>query len=255
MLVSSQTDTRFSTCEVTIDLQNVTKEKDRVKVTVMPPAANSRVIDLSFTPNIPGVYKSTSAASFIHEISATDDRGSRVRVTRRSNGFRFHLRKGHILRRVEYWVDDVFDADQPRPTNQPVPQAAASRFEAGGEFMLQPAFMVGRFSSAQQAAYRVTVLHSPKLFATTSLSFNSETQSRDKFFSSGYAHLIANPVLYGTPDTLSTSYGHINLRIAVSGTKFEGRARIIRRILSPQLSTLQQLTENSSPISFVLMYR
>ncbi|MGL5890175.1 MAG: hypothetical protein ACRC3B_09835, partial [Bacteroidia bacterium] len=43
--------------------------------------------------------------------------------------------------------------------------------------------------------------------------------------------------------------------IAVSGTKFEGRARIIRRILSPQLSTLQQLTENSSPISFVLMYR
>lgn len=253
--VCSQTDMRFSTCEVTIDLQNVTKEKDRVKVTVIPPAATSRVIDFSFPSAIPGVYKTLSAVSFIHEVYATDDRGSRVRVTRRANGFRFHLRKGHSLRRIEYWVDDVFDGEQTTTTNQTVPQAAASRFEAGTEFMLQPAFMIGRFSYASQAAYRVTILHSPKLFVTTALTCNSETQSRDKFFSSGYAHLIDHPLLYGTPDTLNTAYGHINLHIAVSGSKYEGRARIIRRILSPQLSALQQLTAGSVPFSVILMYR
>ncbi len=255
LCLSSQTDAHFNTCDVTIDLQNVTKEKDRVKVTVIPPTVTSRILDFSFPSAIPGVYKSLSAVSFIHEVYATDDRGSRVRVTRRANGFRFHLRKGHSLRRIEYWVDDVFDQEQTATGNQPFPQAAASRFEAGSEFMLQPAFMIGRFSNASQAAYRLTILHSPKLFATSALACHSETQSRDKFFSSGYAHLIDHPVLYGTPDTLNTVYGHINLHIAVSGSKYEGRARIIRRIFSAQLSALQQLTAGSAPFSIILMYR
>jgi predicted metalloprotease with PDZ domain len=253
--VCSQTDRRFTTCEVTIDLQHVTKEKDRVKVTVIPPAVNSRVIDFSFPSAIPGVYKTLSAIAFIHEVSAVDERGARVRVSRRGNAFRFHLRKGRVLRRVEYWVDDVFDAEQALQSSQAVPQAAASRFEAGTEFMLQPAFMIGRFSNAPEAAYRITVLHTPQIFATSALTYTSETDSRDKFFSSGYTHLIDHPVLYGTPDTLSAVYGHINLRIAVSGSKHEGRARIIRRILSPQLSAMQQLTAGDAPISFILMYR
>ncbi|MCU0433731.1 MAG: hypothetical protein MUC87_09790 [Bacteroidia bacterium] len=251
--VWSQTDTRFNVCEVTFDLQNVNSEKDRVKVTAVPPPASGRVVDYSFPSSVPGVYGSSMAASYVHELSGVDDRGSRVKVRRKGkNNFRFYLRKGRSLRRIEYWVDDVFDAGKP---TGPVPQASGTRFESGKEFMIQPAFMVGSFKHAPGAAYRITMIHPQQIFATSALSFTRETNSRDKFYSENYLHLIDHPVLYGNPDTLNTSFGHIRLRVAVTGTQFNGRARIVRRVLAPQLSAMQQLTNGAAPLSFLLIYR
>lgn len=251
--VWSQPDTRNRVCEVTLDLQNVTSEKDRVKVTVAPPSASRRVVEYAFPSVIPGVYGSTQAGNYINDISAFDDRGHRVRVHRKGkNVFRFRVHKGRSLRRIEYWVDDVFDAGNVTGT---VPQASATRFESGKEFMLQPAFMVGSFTHAADAAYRITVTHPQDIFATTSLPVTRESQSRDKFFCKNYQQLIDQPVLYGTPDTLNTTFGHIRLRVAVSGTRHEGRARIIRRVLAPQISAMQQLTSGSTPLSFLMIYR
>jgi predicted metalloprotease with PDZ domain len=252
-VVRAQTDQRMRVCEVTFDLQNVTGEKDRVKVTAVPPLASRRVVEYAFPSVIPGIYGSSQTENYISEIAAFDDRGHQVRVHRRKNNtFRFHLRKGRSLRRVEYWVDDVFDAGN---ATGAVPQASATRFESGKEFMLQPAFMIGSFTHAPDVAYRITVTHPQQIFAVTALPFTHETKSRDKFFCQNYQKLIDQPILYGEADTLNTTFGHITLRVAVTGTQHAGRARIIRRVLSPQISAMQQLTNGSVPLSFLMIYR
>ncbi|MCA6365393.1 MAG: hypothetical protein IM638_20345 [Bacteroidetes bacterium] len=252
-VASAQNDQRMRVCEVTFDLQNVTSDKDRVKVTAVPPPASRRVVEYAFPSVLPGLYGSVQAGNYISEIAAFDDRGHRVRVRRKGkNTFRFHVRKGRSLRRIEYWVDDVFDAGNATGT---VPQAAATRFESGKEFMLQQAFMVGCFTHAPDAAYRITVLHPQHIYPITALPFTRETQSRDKFFCPNYQKLIDQPILYGEADTLNTTFGHISLRVAVTGTNHAGRARIIRRVLAPQISAMQQLTQGTSPLSFLMIYR
>ena len=70
---------------VTIDLQNVTSEKDRVKVTILTPPIEATTIRYVLPAYLPGVAGKIDAGRFVHQFYALDNNGFPLSVSKKGD--------------------------------------------------------------------------------------------------------------------------------------------------------------------------
>src|ERR1041385_5718443 len=80
---------------ITIDLQNVTPDRDRIKVTITPPPVQGKIIRYILPEYLPGVSGKVDAGRFVHQFYALDDQAFPLKVSKKGNNIIvIKMRKG-----------------------------------------------------------------------------------------------------------------------------------------------------------------
>ncbi|MBI3509992.1 MAG: hypothetical protein HY064_04970 [Bacteroidetes bacterium] len=239
-LISAQASIAAYNYSITIDLQNVSEDKDRVKVTVLPPAVSGPVVKYILPTYLPGVPGKVDAGRFIHQFYAIDDRGFQLKVKKKGeNTILLFLKKGETLRKIEYWIDDTWDAEKVKAKESDekfnyVPQCAGTNIDAGNNFVLNHAFIFGYLEGLANIPYNITIIKPDELESSSYLKIIHQTRSRDEYHAATYYELIDNPVMYSRPDTCSFSDGRINISVSVFSENGKISARLVRRLIAAQ---------------------
>ncbi|CAN5401517.1 peptidase M61 [soil metagenome] len=223
---------------ISIDLQNVTADKDRIKITILTPPIQARTIKYVLPEYIPGVYGKVDAGRFIHQFYALDDKGYPLKVSKKGNNvILMKMRKGATLKKIEYWVDDTRDAEKSKSRESDehynyIPQASGTNFEAGTNYVLNHAFLFGYILGYADIAYHVTVYKPVDLSGISAMQITNETQTRDSYSALSYREIIDNPVMYSKADTVGFNAGNFYVTIAVFSENGRISARLVRRLIA-----------------------
>jgi predicted metalloprotease with PDZ domain len=231
-------------CKVTIDLVNVSKEKDRVHITVVPPPIRSRHVRYVLPEYIPGVGGKVDAGQFLHEFYALDDQGMPVKAVKRHGGnvVLLKLRKGRTLRKLDYWVDDTFDPAESGDFHNDkynfVANAHGTNFSSGNQYLLNAPFMFGYFDGYSWIPYRISVTRDNSLTAFTGMNLADQMQSKDEFTANSYTDAVEYPIYYGRPDTCGFQSDNLYIDIAVYSETGIVTARQIRRYIGAEIAAM-----------------
>jgi len=247
-------------CKVTIDLVNVSKDKDRVHITVTPPPIRSGRIRYVLPAYLPGIGSKVDAGQFLHEFYALDDQGMPVKAVKRDGGnvVVLKLRKGRTLRRLDYWVDDTWDNSETGNYHNDnynyVPNANGTSFVSGESFLMNTAFMFGYFDGYSWIPYRVSVSHEASLNSFTTLKLVGKQASRDEYVANSYTDIIEYPVFYGNPDTCGFLSGNIYIDIAVISETGTTTARQIRRYIGADVTSMTRFLGGIAPRHYQMLF-
>jgi len=247
-------------CRVNIDIQNVTKDKDRVKITIYTPPIKSRHVRYVMPAYLPGMGNKVDNGQFVHEFYALDDRGMPIKAVKRQSGnvILLKLDKGRTLRKLEYWVDDSWGESDGKDYHNEryslIPNAAGTTFEQGKGFLLNPAYMFGYFEGYSWIPYRVSVLHNEAMFPFSSLSHSEVGVNRDEFLANSYNDLIEYPIYYGEPDTCGFVSRNVYIDIAVVTDSGAITARQIRKYIGAQVSACTRFIGDIPPCHYKMLF-
>jgi predicted metalloprotease with PDZ domain len=245
---------------ISIDLLNVSPDKDRVKITIIPPEVKSQVVYFTFPEYLPGVSGKVDAGRFVHQFYALDDQGFPLKVKKKGeNVIMMKMRKGATLKKIEYWVDDTWDMEKSKPNLKDdkfnyVPQAAGTNFESNISYVLNMGFLVGYIQGFETAKYNLTIIKAPELAAATAFHVQEKTRTHDQYRADSYSELIDKPILYAQPDTLSAEFGNLTVRFGVFSENGKISARMVRRLIAVQLSSYSQLIDPVQPTVFTMLF-
>jgi predicted metalloprotease with PDZ domain len=236
--IGAQTLPADNSYHISIDLQNVTPDKDRVKITIVPPPIKARTIKYVLPAFLPGVAGRVDAGRFIHQFYALDDKGYPLKVSKKGdNTIILKMRKGATLKKIEYWVDDTWDAEKIKPRQSAdqfnyVPQVAGTNIDAGNNYVLNHAFLFGYIEGFSEVPYMITIIKPEDLSGSSALKIKTESQTRDVYSSSSYKELLDNPVMYSRADTIGFYAGDIYVQISVFSENGRISARLVRRLIA-----------------------
>jgi len=247
-------------CKVSIDLVNVTRDKDRIKITITPPPIKARRIRYVLPAYLPGIGNKVDAGQFVHQFYAVDERGTQLKAVNKQgrNVILLKLKKGRVLRKVEYWIDDTWDAADGKSYHNEdynhVPNAAGTSFDNKSGFMLNMAFMFGYFDGYSWIPYRVSVVHADGLFPVTALKQAGGGINREEFLANSYNDLIEYPVYYGTPDTCGFVSRNVYIDIAVYSETGHITSRQIRKYIGAQVYASTRFLGNIPPRHYKMIF-
>jgi predicted metalloprotease with PDZ domain len=256
----AQSRTPENSYRINIDLQNVTPDKDRIKITVYPPPVKAHTIRYVLPAYIPGVPGNVDAGRFIHQFYAIDDKGFPLKVSKKGeNIIVMKMRKGATLKKIEYWVDDTWDMEKSKPTESNahfnyVPQVAGTNIDAGNNFLLNHAFLFGYIEGFSELPYSVSITKPEDLAATSALKITSESQTRDSYSASSYKELIDNPVMYCRPDTVGFRTGNIYVTISVFSENGRISARLVRRLIASEVNSSANFIPELGERNYKMMF-
>jgi predicted metalloprotease with PDZ domain len=240
--IAAQNNTPDFSYHISLDLQNVTPDKDRVKVTVLTPPIQGTTLKYILPAYLPGIGTNVDAGRFIHLFYAIDDKGFPLKVSKKGNNMIvMKMRKGATLKKIEYWVDDTWDDEKTSAKETDakfnyVPQPAGSNIDAGNNYVINHAFFFGYIEGYSEVQYNISILKPDDFSASSNFKVTSENKSHDSYKALSYQELIDNPVMYSRPDTASISVGNIYLNISVYSENGRVTARLVRRLLAAQLT-------------------
>lgn len=227
---------------VTIDLLNVTPDKDRVKVTMVPPQVKGKVFRYILPQYLPGVPGKADAGRFVHQFYAIDDKGFPLKVKKKGeNIIIIQLRNEGTIKKIEYWIDDTWDDEKSKPGLSDekfnyVPQAAGTNIDAGNNFVLNHGFVFGYIEGMAALPYTIHIVKPAEMEASSALAISQVSRSRDEYHAVNYAQLISNPVMYCVPDTVSFESGNVHISICVFSENGRVSARFVRKVVAAQSS-------------------
>ncbi len=245
---------------ISIDLQNITPDKDRIKITILTPPIKARTIRYTLPAFLPGINGKVDAGRFVHQFYAIDDKGFPLKVSKNGNNvIVMKMRKGATLKKIEYWVDDTWDAEKTKANESDkhfnyIQQAAGSNFEAGSNFVLNHAFLFGYIEGFSELPYTVNILKPIELSACSALKIKSESQTRDSYHVSSYKELVENPVMYCRPDTVGFMAGNIRMTISVFSENGKVTARLVRRLISTSLMSDANFISELEDQNYTMMF-
>lgn len=257
--IRSQSGVPTGECRVTLDLANVTRDKDRVRITVVPPPMKSSRIYYVLPAYISDVGKPVDALQFVHEFYALDDRGMPLKVKKAGkNKVLIKVEKGQVLRKIEYWVDDTWDStgysNYHSENYTHVPNAAGTTFSGETGYLLNPAFLIGYFDGAMTMPYRLTVIHDDKDSPFTAMQQTESLRGRDEFFSASYNELVETPLYYGAPDTCGFLSRNVYVDIAVYSESGNISARQIRKYIAAEVFALTRFIDGIAPRHYKMLF-
>lgn len=247
-------------CKVTIDLVNVSREKDRVHITVTPPPIRARRIRYVLPAYLPGIGSKVDAGQFLHEFYALDDQGMPVKASKRDGGnvVLLKLRKGRTLRRLDYWVDDTWDksesGDYHNDSYNYVPNANGSSFVSGENYLLNTSFMFGYFDGYSWIPYHVSISHEASMPGFCALTPVERTQNRDEYTGNSYTDIIEYPLFYGNADTCGFESNNVYIDIAVISESGTTSARQIRRYIGADITSMTRFMGNIPPRHYKMFF-
>jgi predicted metalloprotease with PDZ domain len=227
---------------ISIDLQNVTPDRDRFKVTITPPAIQDKIIYYELPAFLPGVVGQIDAGRFVHQFYAQDDKGFPLKVSKKGNNtIVMKMRKGGTLKKIEYWIDDTWDDEKSKPNMTDakfnyVPQVAGTNIDAGNNYVLNHGFVFGYLKGYDNVPYYISIIKPAELEASSALQITSDNQTHDSYQAPDYAALLDNPVMYSRLDTCGFLAGNIYISISVFSENGRVSARLVRRLIASQIS-------------------
>lgn len=259
-LSAQQADAGY-TCKVSIDLVNVSKDKDRVHVTITTPPLRGRHVRYIMPAYLPGIGNKVDAGQFLHQFYALDDRGLPIKVAKRGRGnvVLLKLGKGRTLRKIDYWVDDTWDVDGEGHDYHDgdynfVPNAAGTMFESGDRFLLNTAFMLGYFEGYAWMPYHLTITHDDALTAFTAMKSSADDKDRDEYFATSYSDLTEYPIYYGAADTCGFLSDNVYIDIAVYSATGSVTARQVRRYIGAEVAASTKFLGNITPQHYKMLF-
>ncbi|HTL83263.1 MAG TPA: hypothetical protein VL651_16225 [Bacteroidia bacterium] len=245
---------------VSLDLVNVTEDKDRVRVTIITPAITGLKVKYILPEYIPGVYGKVDAGRFIHQFYAVDDKGFPLRVKKKgTNVIQINLKKGETLKKIEYWIDDTWDMERAKPKTPDdkfnyVTQMAGTNIDAGNNFVLNHAFVLGYLEGLANIPYYVSVTKPEEMEASSALRITHVSHSKDEYSASTYYELLDNPVMYCSPDTIGFQSGDLYFSISVFSENGKISAHQVRRLIGSQLTASANFLSGVTPQTYQLIF-
>ena len=217
---------------INLDLAHVSN--DRVKVVVNTPVIQEDQATYVMPSVVPGSYSKKDYGRFVTNFKAFDKNGKALKV--KNNGPNlFVVSNARQLARLEYLVDDTWDAKQ---DDQFIFQPGGTNIDAGREFTINHYGFYGYFEGYKLLPYEVKVEKPAELYGATALPVRRESATQDVLTAPDYVTLADGPVLYARPDTASFSTGGARISVAVLSETGAVKAADLSQMLRPMSEAL-----------------
>jgi predicted metalloprotease with PDZ domain len=234
-----------------IDLDLEHAANDRVRVVVNTPPVKEAQATYVMPSVVPGSYSRKDYGRFVQNFTAFDRKGQKLKVKQQGANL-FIIDKAPTLTRIEYLVDDTWDAKQ---DDGFIFQPGGTNFEAGKNFVLNHYGLYGYLEGYKMQPYQVTVAKPAALYGATSLATRRPTPTQDIFTAASYVELADSPILYSRPDTASFATGGARISVSVISETGAVKAAQVREIMRPMAEALTKFFgQMPVPTYHFLMY-
>ncbi|AYA38005.1 peptidase M61 [Hymenobacter oligotrophus] len=225
------------TYRITVDTQPAASS-DQLRVIIQTPPVRDERVTYVMPSVVPGSYSKKDYGRFVQSLKAFDERGKALKVTREGQNL-FTIDKATKLARIEYLVDDTWDAKQ---DDSYIFQPGGTNFDARSpfrNFVLNHYGLYGYLEGYKMVPYEVTVKHAPELYASTALPVQ-RSATQDVFRADSYVTLADGPILYSKPDTTSFVAGGARIGVSVVSELGKVKAAQISQTMRPMAEALGQ---------------
>ncbi|OOV29431.1 peptidase M61 [Flavobacterium sp. LM5] len=224
--------------KVAIDLVNV--KDDKVQVSIFAPKITTDQVTFSIPKIIPGTYSNDNYGRFIDNLQAFDSKGNLL-TAKKTDENNWTIDQAKKLTKITYLVNDSFDTEKGSEFGQgDVFSPAGTNIEAGSNFMVNMHGFVGYFQDLKETPYRVTITHPETLWGATSMIDLDPKNNSDEYFTSRYAELVENPVMYAKPDFTSFTVDGMDITIAV----YSPTGKITAESITPEMKKMMVAQKN-----------
>ena len=222
--------------DVTIDLVNV--KDDKVMVTVTPPTFTSETTTFMIPKTVPGTYSEDDYGRFIENVKAYDAKGNTLPIAK-MDANSYKISNAKALAKVTYWVNDSFDTEKGGHfggESEDVFSPAGTNIKAGENFMLNTHGFVGYFADKTETPYKLTILHPENLLGVSAMTDADASKTSDVFYTSKYATLVENPLMYSKPDFTTFMVDDMEIIISV----YSPNNKYTAKDITPNMETMMK---------------
>lgn len=222
--------------DVTIDLVKVVD--DKVQVTIVPPAFATETATFMIPKTVPGTYSEDNYGRFVENVIAYDTKGNKLPVAK-MNENTFKISDAKKLAKVTYWVNDTFDTETGGAFtggSDDVFSPAGTNIKAGENFYVNTHAFVGYFGDQTETPYKVTILHPTNLYGVTAMVDADSSDTSDVFYSTKYATLVENPIMYSKPDYTTFMVDDMEIIMGV----YSPSGKISAKDIAPNMETMMK---------------
>lgn len=209
---------------------------DQLRIVVNTPPVREDKVTYLMPSVIPGSYSKKDYGRFVQGFAAYDDKGKKLKFKREGQN-QFVIDKAQKLVRLEYTVDDTWDA---KMDDNYIFQPGGTNFDAGAQhpnYVLNHYGLYGYLEGYKMLPYEVKVQHPAELYAATALPVR-RTSTEDTFTADSYVTLADGPILYARPDTVSMAVGGARIGVAVVSETGKVKARQVAETMRPMAEAL-----------------
>ena len=218
--------TNAQSYQIEVDFNNV--KDDKVKVTVHVPETESNQVTYIMPAVIPGSYSKKDYGRFINDFKPFAPDNMELNYTQKGNNV-FVIESSGSLQKIEYWVDDTWDADL---EDNYIFQPGGTNIKEENNFVINHQGFYGYLEGMKMLPYEVTYHRPEGMFAVTSLDYDYHPK-KDVVKSASYVEIVDSPVMIAKSDTASFMSGNMNVRVSVYSEKGAVRADSIVNYLLP----------------------
>ncbi|HEV7230795.1 MAG TPA: hypothetical protein VGO45_05675, partial [Bacteroidia bacterium] len=203
---------------ITLDLNNISN--DRIKVTIVPPHINDRELHYIMPAFIPGSYFKKDFGRFVSDMLVITKAGNSLDIKKEGeNVFTIRNKGQEEIAKIEYYISDSWDMEKPSSLMSDdefnyVFQPGGTNI-ASGNIMINHYGFFGYIDGHKDLPYELTILKSPAMYGSTTLSRKKSTPNKDYFVAENYTKLVDNPIMYCIPDTTSFDVDSTHICISV----------------------------------------
>jgi predicted metalloprotease with PDZ domain len=211
---------------------------DQLRIVINTPPVREDKVTYVMPSVIPGSYSKKDYGRFVQGFTAYDDKGKKLKVKREGQNL-FIIDKAQKLARLEYSVDDSWDAKQ---DDGYIFQPGGTNFDASPQhpnYVLNHYGLYGYFEGYKMLPYEVKVQHAPELYAATGLPVRRGS-TEDTFTADSYVSLSDGPIMYSKADTVSFVAGGARIGVSVVSETGKVNARQIAETMRPMADALGQ---------------
>lgn len=191
-----------------LDLRNV--DSDKLKVVVDVPPVLSGEIEYHMPKVVPGTYSISDFGRFLSSFKALDENGAELPVDNLDKN-RWLIKNATRLDKVEYWVEDSYDTEQPNVIFEP----AGTNIEEGRNFVINTFGFFGYLKDMKDIPYELNISYPDGMYGATSLLLSESANNTDRFIAEDYFTLADSPIMYSAPDTATVKIGGAEILVSV----------------------------------------
>jgi predicted metalloprotease with PDZ domain len=200
---------------------------DRVKVEVIVPQINHKKVEYIMPAVIPGSYSVKDYGRFIVDFKAFTKSGKKLKVKKTSLNV-FTIEKAEQLYKIEYWVDDTWDAGADNYIFQP----GGTNIQQNKNFVINHQGFYGYLEGYKKLPYSITYYKPPGFYSTTALK-TERNDEKDIVFAENYVKLVDNPVMICKADTLSFKISNMRVFISVYSVNNVVQSSLVKQAIEP----------------------
>jgi predicted metalloprotease with PDZ domain len=224
-----------------VDLTKITD--DRLKVELQTPNFSEENLVYSFPKMVPGTYKVYDFGRFVEELKAFDQTGNELKVEH-PNSCDWIIPQSNKLAKIEYWVNDTWDADTANFVFEP----AGTNFQTDTNVVLNNHTLFGYFKGKTETPYEITVKKPSGFYGATSLISLQSSTNQDVFKTIRYNDLIDAPLMYCKPDTTAMEIGGAQILFSVYSPNKQVSAKFVGQQIKPILEAAKNYLGGQLPI-------